>query len=270
MVEGNLEDFHKSINSEMQAIKNRVRNLIGNAHWGEEGRFKEAILINMISKFLPSDLSIGTGFVIKKDEDDKLLTTSQIDLIIYKNTYPTFFKEGNFLILNPEPVVGIIEVKTRIRRSSENSLKKILDKSFKNASLIITGKKYGHNETSFFNGIFSYKSDISWDIGLNEYKNHLTEIDENEDVTINILGSNPLVNHICIDENIFLKTQTNELLAFEFDKLAPSYFISNLLDNLKHFELGDQSLWFASPKKSNFYKGFIELFQISKNNQNNR
>ena len=36
-------EFQKSINRELQVVKNRVRNLIGNANWGDEGSYKEAI-----------------------------------------------------------------------------------------------------------------------------------------------------------------------------------------------------------------------------------
>ena len=64
------EKFQKSITKELDTIKNRVRNLIGSSHWGEEGRYKEAILRNVIKRFLPSNLSIGTGFVIKKNNSD--------------------------------------------------------------------------------------------------------------------------------------------------------------------------------------------------------
>ena len=52
------KEFQKSITKELDTIKNRVRNLIGSSHWGEEGRYKEAILRNVIKRFLPSNLSI--------------------------------------------------------------------------------------------------------------------------------------------------------------------------------------------------------------------
>ena len=37
--------FQKSISNELIATKDRVRNIIENRHWGEEGRYKEVILI---------------------------------------------------------------------------------------------------------------------------------------------------------------------------------------------------------------------------------
>ena len=61
--------FQESITRELDVIKNRVRNLIGNANWSEEGRYKEAILKNVLRKFLPSNLSIGTGFIVKSESN---------------------------------------------------------------------------------------------------------------------------------------------------------------------------------------------------------
>ena len=40
--------FQESITQELNTIKDRVRNLIGNKHWGEEGRYKEVILRNVL------------------------------------------------------------------------------------------------------------------------------------------------------------------------------------------------------------------------------
>lgn len=44
-----LIDYHKSTSQELLAVINRVRNLIN--YWGEDGRYKEAVLKNMISDF---------------------------------------------------------------------------------------------------------------------------------------------------------------------------------------------------------------------------
>ena len=63
-----IKEFHKSTSKELDVIKNRVRNLIGNANWIEEGRYKEAILKNVIKRFLPRKYAIGTGFIVKKSQ----------------------------------------------------------------------------------------------------------------------------------------------------------------------------------------------------------
>jgi len=37
------KEFQKSITKELDTIKNRVRNLIGSSHWGEEGRYNNTV-----------------------------------------------------------------------------------------------------------------------------------------------------------------------------------------------------------------------------------
>src|SRR5436189_5415 len=105
-----LIDYHKSTTKELLAITHKVRNLI--THWGEDGRYKEAILKNIIGRFIPEKYSIGTGFVIKQTENrGEHLSSTQIDLIIYDDESPILFKEGDFVILTADAVKGIIEVK---------------------------------------------------------------------------------------------------------------------------------------------------------------
>jgi len=64
----NPEEFQKSINEELTLVKDRVKNLIDieTNHHGEDGAYREAILRNVIKRFLPNNISIGTGFVISK------------------------------------------------------------------------------------------------------------------------------------------------------------------------------------------------------------
>jgi hypothetical protein len=101
-------EFQKSITDELKALQNRVRNLIGNANWGDEGRYKEAVLRNVIKNFLPSNISLGTGFIIDKKNDGEIAKSTQIDIIVYDNTYPVLFSSGDIVITTPANVIGII------------------------------------------------------------------------------------------------------------------------------------------------------------------
>ena len=83
----NIRRFQVSITQELELTKNRVRDLIGNANWAEEGRYKEAILRKSISQFLPKNLSIGTGFIIANDDHEygrEGRISTQLDIIIYE------------------------------------------------------------------------------------------------------------------------------------------------------------------------------------------
>ena len=96
-----LIDYHRTTIKELLALTNKVRNLI--SHWGEDGRFKEAVLKNVIRRFLPEKLTIGTGFVIKQTNNrGEHLSSRQIDLLIYDDASPVLFNEGDFVILTPD------------------------------------------------------------------------------------------------------------------------------------------------------------------------
>ena len=230
----NPEEFQKSITKELNTIKDRVRNLIGNTHWGEEGRYKEAILKNVIRRFLPTNLSIGTGFIIRKNNDE-LQVSKQIDIIIYDNTVPVLFSEGDFVITTYKNVRGIVEVKTKIRNGE---LQEIIQKAKENGELI--GK-------NIFNGILSYEFDGN--INSNAIDQALKE-------------ARGYVNHISLGPNLFIRfwkredrsrfdppienCQNDFYNIYELQNLSFSYFISNLLELTCISELNDR-LWFLYP-----------------------
>ncbi|MCX7610057.1 MAG: hypothetical protein N2043_00520 [Ignavibacterium sp.] len=186
----NPEEFQKSITRELDIIKDRVRNLIGNSNWGEEGRYKEAILRNVIKRFLPTDLSIGTGFIIKKDDRTEQIS-SQIDIIIYDNKIPALFFEGDFIITTHKNVKAIIETKTKVRTSD---LEQIINKAEKNGRLI---------NGNIFNGIFSY-----------EYRNN----NSYENLAGVLEKANGYVNHLALGCNVFIKYWKKE----DGSKLSPA------------------------------------------------
>ncbi|UJG40393.1 MAG: hypothetical protein K9W45_11195 [Candidatus Heimdallarchaeum aukensis] len=233
----NPKEFHSSITRELKIVQNRVRNLIGNRHWGEEGRFKEAILKNVIKRFLPSNISIGTGFIINYKHNCENFGTEiskQIDIILYDNTYPALFVEGDFVITTPDNVKGIIEVKTKVNNSN---IKEIMDNASFNGKII--GK-------SKFNGIFAYSGSNSLNEGL--IQGHIIAALKN---------SQGFVNHICMGENLFIKLwleremqdKLNDVYSiYKIENLSFSYFISNLIENISEKELSKR-WWFLYPIK---------------------
>jgi len=166
MVEQDFKKFYESINGELMAIKDRVRSLIGDANWGEDGRYREAILKNIISRFLPKKYSIGTGFVINKNKE----ITKQIDIIIYDNSHPILFSEGDFVIVLASAVKAIIEVKSSIRSTTQ--LIDIIKNCEKNVQKI---EAYALHDR-IFNGVFCYECDLSCEIIGNSLKDDLTSI----------------------------------------------------------------------------------------------
>lgn len=190
----NYLDYQKSIAAEFKAFEKRVRNLIDIAHWGEEGHFKEVVLMNYLKRVLPKHLSVGTDFVRNEDK-----ITKQIDIIIYENTFPVLFSEGDFVITTSANVIGIIEVKSNI---DPDDLCSILEKANKNAEIIV-----GQSDVNLFNGIFSYNCKPKPE----KYVQKLNDYDFSSMVKkqhFNQLVSRKLfsyVNHIALGDRYFIK-----------------------------------------------------------------
>lgn len=241
----NPEAFQESITKELEVVKDRVRNLIGAAHWGEEGRYKEAILLNVVRRFLSSDLSAGTGFIVKSETNNQLerqITVSkQIDIIVYDNRIPVLFSEGNFIITSDRNVRAVIEVKTRIEN---NQLENILRTAMLNAKII---------NSDIFNGIFAFEYE------KRDFPRRLKEV-------LEALGNDgKYINHLSLGPCIFVKywEETNENVAsngcktfygiYDFSsntntskRLSFSYFISNLIYKVSKQSLSDR-LWLLFP-----------------------
>lgn len=102
----------------------------GSAHSPEDGRFAESLLRDFLSRHLPDDLRIFSGFILKpstKTGKDNLErpsisgdeSSTQMDIIIYDAShYPIFEKFQEFAIVPPEGIVGIISVKKNLRIES--------------------------------------------------------------------------------------------------------------------------------------------------------
>lgn len=208
-------NYQKSISKELISIKDRVRNFIGKNHWGEDGRYKEIILRDIIVEKLPKFASCGTGFVIGTNQH----ISTQIDIIVYRNDMPMLFKNGDFIIAPQEAVLGLIEVKTRLHRGNiEDTIKK----AHENGNLI---------ENKIFNGIFSY------DNYLTGVDSHFQIEDKIRDLLCNYSCN---VNYISFGKDYFLKyweagqpynQLNNKYRLYKIEDLAFGYFISNLIED---------------------------------------
>lgn len=251
---GNAKLFQESITKELEIVKDRVKNLIGNAHWGEEGRFKEAVLKNILRQFLPKNLSVGTGFILKAsgDNDEKNLLSSQLDIIVYDNTLPVLFSEGDFVITTLRNVKAIIEVKSRITSAGlagvvnqfENSVAHFADE-IKKEPRFYASRMHIPDRKKIFIGIFAFE--FGGNIDSNNIDNCLR-------------NSNKIINHISLGPNHFIKywkkTDSNRLTIpvecqsdfyniYNLNNLSFSYFISNLVD-ITSGGLNDR-YWFSFP-----------------------
>lgn len=237
--------FQRSITQELEVVKNRVRDLIGSANWPEEGRYKESILIEAINTQLPQQISTGTGFIVRKDENSEDFDISkQHDIILYDNRMPVLLRYGDFIVTTPRNVMGVIEVKSNLSPSKfrevfkklEDSLEKILD-----------------NFNKKFIGVFSYDF-------LNKTTQNLFNIENQPNITNTLKKSKGIINHISLGEKYFVRfweqhqgtnldpvvnSDTDFYNIYKLDNLSYSYFISNVLH--RTCENLDDRYWHSFP-----------------------
>ena len=98
----------------------------GSAHNAEDGRYVETLIREYLKKYLPRELEVLTGFILRpavKTELDNRnrgngrdTNSSQLDIIVYNSgRYPVFQRFGESVIVPPEGVIGIISVKKTLR-----------------------------------------------------------------------------------------------------------------------------------------------------------
>ncbi|MBU1017984.1 hypothetical protein KKA33_03065 [Patescibacteria group bacterium] len=245
----NISQFHQSTSDELNAIKDKVRSLIGSANWGEEGRYKEAILKNVIRKFLPKKFALGTGFVVKrKSTNDPHEISKQIDIIIYDTAYPLLFSEGDFIIIGAEAVNGIIEVKTNLKNQTPEN---VIKKSNEMGKFVFQAKANRGSTKPFFNGIFSYEGFTK--ANASSLKSSLSRSISDftkEDIYVHLY----CVNHVSLNDDLFIRLDKNETPSkyklYELKKLSFSFFVSNLIYLVtKEYIEHEKALWFPSDKK---------------------
>lgn len=93
----------------------------GAAHRGEVGRYVEDLMRTYLRKYLPADLEVLTGFILrpavkagenKSRAGGKDAHSAQLDIIVYDTArFPVFQRFGDSAIVPPEGVVAIISVK---------------------------------------------------------------------------------------------------------------------------------------------------------------
>ena len=243
----NTIEFHISTGKELIAIKDRVRNLIN--HWGEDGRYKEAVLKTAIQRFLPEKYQIATGFVVKPTANRGThLASTQIDIIIYDKQFPVLFKENDFAIVVADSVRAIIEVKANLKTQG---IEKVSRKANELGQFIYTGKQM--KDKHLFNGIFSYAGFER--LKMETADNLVTQIQNSDDTITDDPSKNMFkVNHICFNNNWFYKFwyqgyHNDGGYIYELKDLSFAFFISNLMAYLQDLPMiNDTNLWFPIDK----------------------
>jgi len=233
--------YHKSVADELEAVKQRIRNLMSNPHWLTDGEVKESILRYILRRHLPDKFQIGRGFIFTSEQCSK-----QVDLIVYDSSFPLIFREGDLVFVTPDAVKAIIEVKAK---TTTETLSLALDQLIQSSQIVAdyynTFSHARFRHYNLFTGVFSYETDI-----------------EDPDLVLDLLqdkangDSRMVVNHLCLNDSLFVKfwigggSQADEWRSYWLDRLAPAYFINNIINEVAPLSVfSNEKVWFPESKE---------------------
>ena len=102
-----------SVAAEVEARVNRVRHLIGGKHWLSVGAYHESLVRDLLREHIPGRFAVSTGFVRWHDT----IISQQLDVIIWdRSRIAPLLEDGEFVIVPPDAVVAVFEVKTTLTR----------------------------------------------------------------------------------------------------------------------------------------------------------
>lgn len=224
--------YQKSISSSFKSLEDRFRAL--SHHWPTDGAWKETFLRSVLRRHLPESCIVGQGFIASGSE-----ISTQIDILIISTDHSTLFKEDDLLIVTPDAVRAIIEVKTEL--IGDVKISEAIDTLTKNRKLC-EGKKTNYVWT----GLFSYNEANS-----ETPKNLLKAIKESKS------KNGVEVNCSCFGPDLFMRGGNSRYVTlnageakwttYNLEGLAPSFFIGNLIGHLEGFGKSS-SAWFPVPK----------------------
>ncbi len=167
------EGYFEQIDEEFLLMNKKLKNLVRNRT--ALGLENESILREFLKNYIPKHYSVGHGFIFKNHDE----ISNQCDILIYDSSFfPPLFKQGDFVVLSPESVMSVIEVKTEIGPGKDfldNSIKNI--RSVRRLNSRISGLIFGYRGSypvTIMNGLTDY------------YRNSSVSIKETFELMVNI------------------------------------------------------------------------------------
>jgi hypothetical protein len=97
---------------ELMSRSERVRKLIGDAHWLSDGHHKEEIVREFLRRHLSGNITVSRGFIVPPES--ALPVSKEIDVLLTNASLgPPWFFEGELCITPPCAVLGQLHVKTK-------------------------------------------------------------------------------------------------------------------------------------------------------------
>lgn len=237
--------YFDSLTNEISSIRNRIRNFIGSSYWPGDGQWKESVVRHVIRRYLPETHTVGTGFVLSEEGN-----STQIDILIYDNSGPILFRDGDFVIVTPDLVAAVIEVKTRIRSRELRDIFVKLD----NVGKLL--RKIPRHPKPFL-GIFSFEDEA---IDPNSLLRTLKEVNGdfgNYEIQSIALGQSQFVKFWEFPPS-GPKRKYSKWHAYNLDKTAPGYFLHNVIEHIfPESVMSNNGIWY--PPEGKEFKKVAEI-----------
>ncbi|MGD9782546.1 MAG: DUF6602 domain-containing protein [Kiritimatiellia bacterium] len=234
----NPVEYFKDMSREFRAVQNRIRNLIGDAHWPSDGAWKESVLRTCVRRYLPPSFVVGSGFIVTPDG-----VSNQIDLLICSDAAPILFRDGDFIITTADAVRAAVEVKTHI---SGAELRDALIK-LNNVSHLVR-LRCVHPKP--FLGLFSYDATETPAGQILECLQETHARISDYPIRAMCFGGDSFYRFWEYDPREQVRRQYNSWHAYELPEMAPGYFVHNLVAFLfpNAVERAEQ-LWYPADGK---------------------
>jgi hypothetical protein len=235
-------DYFYSLTQELNALKNRVRHFINDRHWLSDGLWKESVLRAVLRRHLPRHLEVGSGFIVAGSE-----VSTQVDILIYDTNYPMLFRDGDFVVVTPDLVRAIIEVKTSAEPSDlVRHFSKLGDVHYMAASTALCSPLVGF--FSYQNGGCGHESVLAaladGANGKPRRRVHCVSLGEDDFTRF----------WHCPPETP--RHQNDLWRSYHLESLAPAYFIHNVIESLcQRSVLDNEDLWYPRQGKEAFTLG---------------
>lgn len=237
-------EFHRSVTDELYSVKDRIRNLV--RHWPTDGESKEVALRSVLRRHLPLSVTIGRGFIVTPTA-----SSSQIDILIVDSSKPTLFKDGDLLVVTPDAVLGVIEVKTELRGQSEMAT------AVEKLSAIECMCHEWTQSDSVWTGLFVFEeSGGVQETGLVAVGRAYRAT--RRPVNCVSVGRNTFIRYWPHGEMVNSAVPDAVWHSYDLQGVAPSYFMGNLIDFISSVDRSKASFaWFPLPRGKESHRRFF-------------
>lgn len=217
-----------SVVDELLSQANRVRNLIGDAHWLSDGFHKEILLRNLLKRHIGNSYLVSHGFVIDP-LNPSICSTEQDILIIDNSIEGPIFSNDDIIIAFPSQVVASISVKTSLTKST------LLDSIVGLSSVKKISQQIINNTSPIWCAAFFYEVDKK----MKDCKK-ITSLIENEAISklLSRYGDGIestcmyLPNFICDASDLIFRIENKMVYSYKSEKLSTAAFLASLIDQL--------------------------------------